>query len=60
MRPPLLQDVLLHTLDVQREVPGGQVLAEELKQGEDEVDQRLQLWAKILWSKGLLPVNANL
>ena len=60
MRPPLLQDVLLHTLDVQREVPRGQVLAEELKRGKDEVDQRLQLWSKILWSKGLLPVNANL
>ena len=60
MRSPLLQDVLLHTLDVQQEVPGGQMLVEELKQGKDEVNQRLQLWAKSLWGKGLLPVDANL
>ena len=60
MRPPLLQDVLLHTLDIQREVPRGQVLAEELKRGKDEVNKRLQLWSKSLWSKGLLLNDTNL
>ena len=46
----------MHTLDVQQGLPGGQVLAEELKQGKGKIDQRLQLRPESLWSKGFLLV----
>ena len=38
LRSPLLQEFCMHSLDVQPEVPGRQVLAEELQHGQGKVN----------------------
>ena len=60
VRPPLLPHLRLHPLDIQQEVPGRQVLAEELERGQVKVHQRLELWSESMRSDGLLLVDTNL
>ena len=38
LRSPLLQEVCMHPLDLQPEVPGRQVLAEELQHGQGKIN----------------------
>ena len=54
MCPSLLQEACLHPLDVQPNIPGREVLDENLRQWKDEVHNRLQLGSEGLWQKRLL------
>ena len=54
VRPSLLQEARLHPLDVQPDLPGRQVLDEDLRQWKNEVYNRLNFGSEGLWRKRLL------
>ena len=59
MRPPMLQETRLHPLDIQPNLPGRQVLDENLWQWKNEVHNRLQLRSESLWQKRLFSCGSH-
>ena len=59
VRPPLLQEALLHPLDVQPNLPGRQMLDEDLWQWKDQVHNRLHFGSEGLWRKRLLSSRSH-
>ena len=49
LRPPLLQEALLHPLDAQPDLPGRQVLDENLQQRKNQVHDGINLWPEGVW-----------